>query len=606
MERWLLISLIILVPLVFDPRCEALYDIPKISLLFSLSILSFLFFIRNSCKRKSIFIKLGLLETLIFLYLLVNIISSIFSISPFLSIFGIYRRYDGMNTLLCYFLLFFLSSNIEKPKAILHSIIIAAGISAFYGCLQHFGIYIIPSVTGKERVISFFGNPNFLAGYLLMSIPIVLSFYLKEKRFYWLILLIIILTSLLFTKTRATFIGLFFEILFFFSFFKPKNKKQLGILTMIIIVPAFLLSLPIIKRIKETGKDEARIGLYKGGINVFLKYPLFGAGPECLHPAFIKKLPDEFVSFYKGAYILADKSHNEFLDILATRGIFAFILWIIIISYIIKIAISFKDRQYTIPIASGILGYLIQAQFNLSLFSITHLLWIMMGLIGGTRKGKKIIIKHTNLILYLSIIASSILFFHIISFYISDIYFHKAEVLFKTGYKEKAIFYYKRAISFNKWEREYRRRGIEALLDLKELDSAEKLGKETLIFASDEPRIWFLLGRVGEEKKSQKAIVYYKKAISLSPYWADPYNNLGILYVLNKDYENAEKYFLSASSLNPDYKENLKNLYKELIGIHLKANRLKEAKGNSLKLLKIEPQNSYARDVLRYVKNYLD
>ncbi|MEW6482714.1 MAG: O-antigen ligase family protein, partial [bacterium] len=398
MAARILAFLIIGVALVFDPNLEALYDIPKLAILFSLSILSFVFFVRDWTKRKFVLISFGLLEVFIFLYLLANIISTIFSLSPWLSIFGIYRRYDGINTLLCYILLFFLSSNVEKPKTILYAVMIASGISALYGILQHFGFYIIPSGTGKERPISTFGNPNFFACYVLMSIPIILSFYLKEKKYHWLILLAIVLVSLLFTKTRATFIGLFFELAFFFIFLKPQ-KKHLLVIASILIIPSFIFSIPIIKRIKDVGKDKARIGLYKGSFNVFLKHPLFGTGPECLHPAFIKKLPDEFISQYKGAYILADKSHNEFLDILATRGIIAFIFWIIILALIFKIAVSYKEKQYTIPIASSILGYLIQAQFNLSLFSITHLLWIMMGLAALIRKKKKIPLRHPRLII---------------------------------------------------------------------------------------------------------------------------------------------------------------------------------------------------------------
>ncbi|MEW6102427.1 MAG: O-antigen ligase family protein [bacterium] len=601
MAKWLLASLVILVPLAFSPNLEAIYDIPKISLLFFLSILSFVFLLRDWVRKKSILANLGLLEFFILLYLLTNIISTIFSISPFLSIFGIYRRYDGINTLLCYILLFFLSSNIEKPKTILYAVMIASGISAIYGILQHFGFYIIPSVTGKERVISTFGNPNFFAAYLLMSIPIVLAFYLKEKKYPYLILLAIILLSLLFTKTRATFIGLFFEIAFFFIFLKPQKKALLVIVS--IIITCLIFSFPIIKRIKGIGGDEARIGLYKGSFNVFLKYPLFGAGPECLHPAFIKKLPDEFISQYKGAYILADKSHNEFLDILATRGIIAFIFWIIILGVVFKIAISYKDKQYTIPIASSILGYLVQAQFNLSLFSITHLLWIMMGLIALVRKKRRIPLRHPKLIISLVYVAFFVLFFHIALFYISDIYFYKGEMLSRSGYKDKAIAYYKKASAFNKWEREYKKRYIETLFDIGRKDEAEEKANKTLEFAYDEPKIWFLLARINEERNIEKAIAYYKKVIEIFPYWADPYNNLAIIYISNKNYKIAEKYFLISSSLNPNYKENLKNLYKEQTGIYLKENRLKEARDKALKVLTLDPNDSYAKDVLRFVKS---
>lgn len=601
MAKRVLVFLVLIMPFAFDLNLEAIYDIPKLSLLFSCTFLSFLFFIRDFLKKRSILVNLSSVFFVILLYFLINIISTIFSISPFLSIFGIYRRYDGMNTLLCYILLFFFFSNIEKPKTILYAIIISATISSFYGILQHFGFYIIPSLTARERVISLFGNCNFLACYLLMSIPIIISFYLKEKRQLFLIALIIVLIGLLFTKTRATFIGLFFELAFFFLFLRPKGKSILTIFIILIIILG-IFSIPIIKRIKETTKDKARIGLYKGSMRVFLSYPLFGTGPECLQAAFIKNIPDEFRKEYKGAYILPDKSHNEFLDILATRGIIAFMLWVIILGAIFKTAILSKDRAYTIPIASSILGYLIQAQFNLSYFLITHLLWIMMGLIENTKKKKRSIIKHPKLIFSLSIIASFPIFFHIATFYLADMYFHKACVLERSGYKERAIIYYKMASSLNKWEREYAKREIEALLNLGKNKEAFEKAKRTLLFASDEPRIWFLLARAKENDDPKTSIIYYKKTISLSPYWADPYNNLAVVYVLSKDYENAERYFQAAYSLAPDYKENLKNIYKEQIGIYLKSHRLREAKDKALKILNLDPDDVYAQSVLKAIK----
>ena len=51
--------------------------------------------------------------------------------------------------------------------------------------------------------------------------------------------------------------------------------------------------------------------------------------------------------------------------------------------------------------------------------------------------------------------------------------------------------------------------------------------------------------------RTDEAIEWYKKAISLNSRYADAYNNLGIIYATKKDYRNAYECFKAAVAADP-------------------------------------------------------
>jgi putative inorganic carbon (HCO3(-)) transporter len=641
--RWLFPSFIIAIPIAVDLRTNGLYDIPKISLLYLFASSGLLLFIIETEKEKRIEVVQNRIFYLFGLFILINLVSTILSISPVLSIFGLYRRYDGLLTLFSYAALLLLFANYGRIKDTAYAILIAATLTSSYAILQHLKIYIIPTLTA-DRTTSLFGNPNFLAAYLLMAFPLALILHLSEKKNLFGIISLIILLGLFFTKTRATFLGLLVQIPFLLFLIRKKiDMKRL----LVFMIPFFLffiiLGKPIIGRLISSSTDVARIGLWKGTFSVFCQHPLFGTGPEALSPAFVKNMPPEFIKHYKGAYILADKAHNEFLDIAATRGIFALLLWLLIISAIFKIGLSAsgKERPFILAFLAGIFGYLVQAQFNLSLFSITHLVWVMMGLVIGSLSKRKVIkIRSAKTLSILSILAFTLVLCLLVRFYLSDIYFYQAKMFSMAGDKASAIKFFDKSCKANPYEREYIKEYLQFLLDIGERDKAEELGKKAIWLMADESRLYYLLAQSTEDRSIDEAISFYKKTLYLNPSWADPHNNLAILYINKKNFSSARIEFEKALHLNPDslsYKENLGNLYiqmgyeayerkefkaaisfynerlilfpqdistmKNLASIYLKLKRYKEAKEEFSKVLAINPEDDYAKNLFWYIQD---
>ena len=78
---------------------------------------------------------------------------------------------------------------------------------------------------------------------------------------------------------------------------------------------------------------------------------------------------------------LADKAHNEYLQIAATIGIPALIIYLAFVCQIV-----FKDKNIfknnaTFILLVPIISYLVQAFFNISTIGVAPIFWLLLGLI---------------------------------------------------------------------------------------------------------------------------------------------------------------------------------------------------------------------------------
>jgi putative inorganic carbon (HCO3(-)) transporter len=127
-----------------------------------------------------------------------------------------------------------------------------------------------------------------------------------------------------------------------------------------------------IKKIFFYKKDFPRTYIYTTGIKLLLKNPLLGSGPD----TFDKVFPQQ-----KG-FRLLDKAHSEYIQIGVTTGLPSLIIYLLFIYNLLKININaLKQRNlYQIATFFGIIAYLIQAIFSISVVSVAPVFWGLMGL----------------------------------------------------------------------------------------------------------------------------------------------------------------------------------------------------------------------------------
>ena len=131
------------------------------------------------------------------LLVIIYIVSTIFSISPNVSLWGSYQRLQGTYSALSYIVIFALMAGHlrtrEQVDRLVATIIIASIPVSLYGIIQRYGLDPLPwagDVT--RRVASNMGNAIFVASYLIMVIPLTIvrlvesmTSIVKEEKASW-------------------------------------------------------------------------------------------------------------------------------------------------------------------------------------------------------------------------------------------------------------------------------------------------------------------------------------------------------------------------------------------------------------------------------------
>lgn len=306
----ILLLIIFLIPLFIWRGIYDVFSFDKITLLriFTLIILAVLGlkiitrgYLPEINLRK--FSKDNYLNLPILAFFIISALATIFSINPWISILGFYKRYEGLSTLFIYLILFFVTINFaggkKFQKKILWVICLVVLLSSFYGILQDFKLdpFGWQAEFPLARIFSTFGNPNFFSAYLAISFPILLYLFLipepfekenlrnlsrKERRKkerelrkkrekeksndweIWLSGIAIVLSyvCILITLTRAAILALGGILIFFFLAgwqFLLSRKKRLAVLFLVLSLITLWKREIIFQRFIETiGIAQAR------------------------------------------------------------------------------------------------------------------------------------------------------------------------------------------------------------------------------------------------------------------------------------------------------------------------------------------------------------
>lgn len=361
------------IALIFNPFGSNIFELPK-NVLLSLIIFASLTFAALrflTQKQSKFFISRPIL---IFggMWLMSLIISTVFSIAPNLSFFGSYDRIQGLFSHLLYlssfiiFLQLFLAK--QNRKFFIISTVIVGSLVSIHAILQHFGIAVFFNGAMQEflgRSFATFGHPNFLGQFLIL--PLWLALYLaKEKpshRIPAIIASLLIFTALLFTENRASILGVIFGAALLFSL---DNRLSLRLKTLLLTLLPLTFFAFIFLVAPSLRSLSTRFFLWEGSLQIFPDHPLFGSGLESFKLVFQKAATSEFLNLEQ-LYSIADRAHNEYLDILINQGIFGLASYISVTIGIFYLV--FKNRNQTLArfLGAAFLSILVSNFFGFSL-----------------------------------------------------------------------------------------------------------------------------------------------------------------------------------------------------------------------------------------------
>jgi O-antigen ligase len=291
--------------------------------------------------------ELKFLLILISMFVFSQFISTLNSSVKQIAWLGEYQRNNGF---LFYFALciifiatafYFKESDLVRFSSI--SFILGLLISA-YGLFQINGIDFVKWNNPYNAIISTVGNPNF-AGAILATMGVLsLGFafvYQKNKIrcITFLLLLLVISFTTYLSEARQGLIGLIIGTSFIIGVFIYGKSRIIGRIYFVgisvlgIFAILGMLQMGPLSQILYKGSVTVRGYYWRAGIEMFLSRPWFGIGTD-YYGGYFKQFRDVGYPLNYGFEITSTNSHNVFIQIFATSGIFSGVTYLILVFYI--------------------------------------------------------------------------------------------------------------------------------------------------------------------------------------------------------------------------------------------------------------------------------
>lgn len=364
---------LILISLFWWPWAVVPFEVPKVTLfLWFVKLLTVIFAFSFITKKHDWKIDKKIAIPVI-LFLIWSTIISFFGSNITKSFLGNYYRNDGLITLFhlvgfSFLVSYFWEENFKKKisLAFFISSLILSLISTIEISIGKFGL-------GEAAT---FGNPVLLAGYLAVSLPF--SFYLFKEtgQKYYLISTILSIVTITLTGAVSAIVTviLFVGLVALFYLRKYKYLSFIFLAFSILILSLWIRNYYIKNDLVFNAQGRDRI--YRSVINAVIEKPLTGYGWSNVDYAFESATwPMKY-----GHDIYVDKAHSEFLEILATTGIFGGIFYLIlIISIFIKLK-NTKDLNWKYTLLITLILYLFHSQTNVISIMEQIIFWLVAGI----------------------------------------------------------------------------------------------------------------------------------------------------------------------------------------------------------------------------------
>lgn len=522
--------LVISVPLFFTFNTSELFEFNKMVLTYALTALILSAWIGRMIVSGKIIFKRTYLDIPIFIFLISQLLSVIFSIHPYTSLLGYYSRFHGgLSSVITYIVLYFaFTANIEKKHipSFLLSMSGAAVTVSVYAILEHFGhsfsCFMIDSGRDfgvncwiqdvKNRVFATFGQPNWLAAYLIMLLPVTTVLALREYKkklvaIYYALASTLYFVTLLFTQSRSGFLGAVVGMalvitMVIWKLWRIKNLTgfiQTTRTPLLILVISILASVaifgtnytpslsaafnkpqptsvatpsaegPVVNRLDIGGTDSGEIRkiVWAGALKVWQRYPIFGSGLETFGYSYYLDRPIEhnYVSEWDFLY---NKAHNEFLNFLATTGIVGLLSYVLLLGYFCFYALrqsvlTPKGQQHRAFMLAALCGSIVALSisnfFGFSTVMVTVLMYVFFGLVDIlTRKDTSVRVSTIELTntSYLLLSATGLfcvfLLRIVFQYWHADVDYTKGKAYMDAGYFDQGAKLLQQAITENSQE----------------------------------------------------------------------------------------------------------------------------------------------------------
>lgn len=349
----------------------------------------------------------------ILFYIATFILTTVTSIHLYTSVWGYYTRFnDGLLSVLAYFVLYFVAKqkfdSVDFSRLNLALLLPIIPV-ALYGIFQHFGFLDGKVIFGErtDRVYSTFGQPNWLAQYLVLMLPLVLfKVFDNVKSWFWYVMFLLGFSCLWFTFSLSGFAG--FAAVFSLSVYYLYKKHsfmliRLKLLSLVLFMLLVMMLFPGILKSRihdlkqdvfghlvirlsaqtaNTPTDPSRYRLSDAGYirkaawggtwNLIISSPkvfLLGTGPETYPYSFQPFRPVALNYSSEWSYLF-NKPHNYYLEIWSESGVLGIIAYAILYFYLFS--------KQTIDKRISLVGFAITNIFGWPVVATTLVFWMWL------------------------------------------------------------------------------------------------------------------------------------------------------------------------------------------------------------------------------------
>lgn len=345
------------------------------------------------------------------------LISAFFGANFYKSFWSTQSRLTGIFLIAHIVSLFFILSsvNISFWRWLWWASLGAAAVGMGTGAIEKFFIHNLFESRDYGRASSLFGNPSFLAGYLLFNVFVGLLLATHERK-KWAKIIAAIFTAavalgIFLTQTIGALAGLaagIVLVMVYYVFKLPPSLKKnilIGLLTLAVIFNVtfwttrgssfwgYFPGLDRISRIDLLGNLNNRFIAWQSGWQAWQERPLLGYGWENFNVAFNKRYnPILLTSTFTETWW--DKTHNIFLEYLFDAGIVGLLAFLFLLGAVFYEA--FKAKPLPIFIIAGLVAYIIQGLVVFDTLGVYLMLGMYLAHVDSEFKMQKLKIKITN------------------------------------------------------------------------------------------------------------------------------------------------------------------------------------------------------------------
>lgn len=515
--------LLLSVPLFFTFNTSELFEFNKMVATYALTAVIVAAWAARMVTAQKVLFKRTYLDIPILIFVISQLLAVIFSIHPYTSLLGYYSRFHGgFASIVTYTLLYYaFVSNIEKkhlPSLFLSTTVAGVAVS-LYAILEHFGhSFSCLIVEGgqsfgvdcwiqdvKNRVFASFGQPNWLAAYLVMLLPLGVVLSLKKyassvMQWFYPATTLLFFIALLFTQSRSGFLGAVLGLLVTIGLVIWKSwqtsslssdtsshRATLTLLSAGVIAIALYWGTPyspslatlvsptttptpetttqVLNRLDVGGTDSGEIRkiVWEGAVKVWQRYPVFGSGLETFAYSYYLDRPSEHNHVSEWDF-LYNKAHNEFLNFLATTGLVGLTAYLLLLGYFSFYAVK---QIVTLPakhtqqawlhaaLLGGVAALSVSNFFGFSTVMVTVLMYFFFAIVSvlSSPSPTELKAKEATGTTYLLLSATGlfcIFFLRVIfQYWSADVAYAKGKAYLEAGYFEQGVKQLHQAIAKN-------------------------------------------------------------------------------------------------------------------------------------------------------------